>query len=474
MPVAAVPRYLGHNFDSASPGLRFGLFLPVWTEHSDQERQVRGRAARRSREGSEVKLILEQQGMDAAIRFLLQRDRNRLPALWEKDDSGARAAWSKVSSLNAPDKTRMQKALGDLVGAAALLRFEAKSISPFTTGLGNEHPLENGFSFLNPYGLPYLPGSGVKGVVRRAAEELASGDWGDSRGWSAERQYSVSPSGNGMPSEDEKRIPLSMFDVLFGKETEGGEKEHFRGVLAFWDVIPLIAGDKLLVEIMTPHQGHYYQQKRDRRSGDSVSPHDSGQPIPIPFLTIPPGSRFAFHVACDRRRLKRHDDSRRAGTPLMLEIVDGKPRWRVLLEAAFEHAFEWLGFGAKTAVGYGAMARDHKAEAEAAERAREAAEAAEREARRASMNAQMIAVEEFAEWMARRSAELRGRKEPLNGQAHNKARELARTAASSDWSPDEKKLAADAIEQWLPKVVDRIEMKDERKKLGLRALRGEA
>ena len=49
----------------------------------------------------------------------------------------------------------------------------------FTTGLGNEHPLENGFVFLNPYGLPYLPGSGVKGVLRQAARELAGGDWGD-------------------------------------------------------------------------------------------------------------------------------------------------------------------------------------------------------------------------------------------------------------------------------------------------------
>ena len=28
------------------------------------------------------------------------------------------------------------------------------------------------------------------------------------------------------------------------------------------------------------------------------------------------------------------------------------------MEAAFEHAFAWLGFGAKTAVGYGAMEED--------------------------------------------------------------------------------------------------------------------
>jgi CRISPR-associated protein Cmr6 len=29
--------------------------------------------------------------------------------------------------------------------------------------------------------------------------------------------------------------------------------------------------------------------------------------------------------------------------------------WQQLLRAAFEHAFAWLGFGAKTAVGYGSM-----------------------------------------------------------------------------------------------------------------------
>jgi len=29
--------------------------------------------------------------------------------------------------------------------------------------------------------------------------------------------------------------------------------------------------------------------------------------------------------------------------------------WKPLVQAAFMHAFDWLGFGAKTAVGYGAM-----------------------------------------------------------------------------------------------------------------------
>lgn len=247
-----------------------------------------------------------------------------------------------------------QVTLAATVPADSLLRLEATAVSPFTTGLGNEHPLENGFAFLNPYGLPYLAGSGVKGVLRQAARELASGVWGETHGWSAEKNIPLL-QGEGCrrkPVLDEGKQPvmLSVIDVFFGLESRDGEAEHVRGALTFWDVIPQIAGNSLMVEIMTPHQGHYYQGVRDRKAGNSVSPHDSGQPNPICFLTVPPGSTFTFHVTCDMTHLKRL-------APDLLESGPngGRPRWQTLIQKAFEHAFEWLGFGAKTAVGYGAM-----------------------------------------------------------------------------------------------------------------------
>jgi CRISPR-associated protein Cmr6 len=82
---------------------------------------------------------------------------------------------------------------------------------------------------------------------------------------------------------------------------------------------------------MNPHYGEYYQ--------GHTTPHDSDQPIPIYFLTIPPKSQFTFHVQCN------------------ITALPGNLRgcWRDLLQSAFEHAFDWLGFGAKTAVGYGVM-----------------------------------------------------------------------------------------------------------------------
>jgi CRISPR-associated protein Cmr6 len=120
-------------------------------------------------------------------------------------------------------------------------------------------------------------------------------------------------------------------NALFGPEDVNKSEDAQRGALDFWDVFPNPAGGKLVVEIMTPHFGKYYQ--------GSDTPHDSGQPIPVSFLAVPAKSDFDFHVVCHPSRL-----------PAYLQN-----QWRSLLDQAFVHAFEWVGFGAKTTVGYGAM-----------------------------------------------------------------------------------------------------------------------
>ncbi len=335
MPIAAVPAYLGHDFKDASPGMRFGMYLKLWGVN------------RRTQA-----LLWQTHDIAYEVRGPQQQER-------EVKYENKVSALADSTKLTPRDKAVMQglatrqSALAATVAPDQLLRLDAQAVAPFTTGLGNEHPLENGFSFLNPYGLPYLPGSGVKGVLRQAARELASGEWSEKHGWEETLDYEI--------TIDRKPVRLSMLDVLFGRESAAGDTEHVRGALAFWDVIPQIKGDSLMVEIMTPHQSHYYQQKRDRKAGDSASPHDSGQPNPISYLTVPPGSGFAFHVVCDSAHLGR----------LAPALAD---QWKTLLTAAFEHAFQWLGFGAKTAVGYGAMESEamRQTRAQEAERQREA------------------------------------------------------------------------------------------------------
>ncbi|MCK9214084.1 MAG: type III-B CRISPR module RAMP protein Cmr6 [Rhodoferax sp.] len=185
---------------------------------------------------------------------------------------------------------------------------EARSTAPFATGLGLEHPVENGFAFLSPYGLPYLAGSGVKGVLRSAARELAA-----------------------MGDED---INQAVIKTLFGHEEDRNAR---RGALTCWDVFPAPGKDRelLTVEIMTPHFTDYFQNKG--------TPHDAGKPNPIPFLAVAAGSEFRFVVTCE---------------PALLNEFVSFDRWQLLLTKIMARAFDWLGFGAKTSVGYGAMEED--------------------------------------------------------------------------------------------------------------------
>lgn len=284
MAIAAVPDYMGKDFSSASPGLRFGMYLQVWGSGFAKEKE---KVEPLKRAGK-----------------LNDDDKKVMVALLARQQASFEAVSNTANSV----------------------QLDTVSTSPFTTGLGNEHPLENGFAFLNPYGLPYLSGSGVKGVLRQAARELASGEWGDTYSWSDD-----------------------VISALFGSEP--GADTLKRGALTFWDVIPQIKGDSLAVEIMTPHQKHYYQEGQN--------PHDSGQPIPISFLTVPPGSGFTFHVQCNLGLLEH----------ISAELTQNE-QWKPLLQAAFAHAFGWLGFGAKTAVGYGQML-DKQALSEQQERARQ-------------------------------------------------------------------------------------------------------
>lgn len=431
MPIAAVPSYLGQDFSSASPGLRFGIYLPLWGVN------------RRTRE-----LLWSTSDIDYAVRGQQREER-------EIKVENKTSALQQACKLTAADKAAM-KALAQRQAHTAqattnVFTLDAIATAPFTTGLGNEHPLENGFAFLNPYGLPYLPGSGIKGVLRQAARELAEGEWGDTHGWSEEKIHLLERKGG-------KSIELSTIDALFGLESEGGDSEHVRGALSFWDAIPQIPGDSLAVDVMTPHQSHYYQQRKDRKSGDSTSPHDSGAPNPISFLTLPPGTGFAFHVRCDLAYLAR-----------LAPDLAHEQRWQTLLTAAFEHAFEWLGFGAKTAVGYGAMQVNERARHQRQQAQAEAAKAQHM----ASLSPAQQLIAAFVDALRSQHEQYPKFKDKPNGNYHGKARELAKAAhEGADWSAEDKLAAAQAIEEWLPKLVA-VDIKDERKKLKLSALKGQ-
>lgn len=129
----------------------------------------------------------------------------------------------------------------------------------FATGLGNEHPVENGFTFHSTLGTPYLCGAAVKGLVRNYFEE-----WHD------------------FSCEQERQKKLKLW---FGTAHKGDVAEQ-TGAFVFFDALPLTY--YFAVDVMTPHMGKWYSDGQDITSLQAAEklPGDWHSPVPIPFLTV--------------------------------------------------------------------------------------------------------------------------------------------------------------------------------------------
>jgi len=219
--------------------------------------------------------------------------------------------------------------LAGLARALGGLALHFRTSSRFATGLGREHPVENGFIWHPPLGVPCLPGSSVKGLVRAWLEG----------GWS---QDTVDPSafhrifGSGLRANPRQHGPL-----------EGASPQA--GSVIFLDAIPT-APIQLKPDVMTPHYGDYYAK--------GGPPADWLTPNPIPFLTVAIDQPFQFALAPRKPGGQERSDCGLAAQWLKV-------------------ALHGIGAGAKTAVGYGRFHHDQPAETKAdADYARRQAEAA--------------------------------------------------------------------------------------------------
>lgn len=158
-------------------------------------------------------------------------------------------------------------------------------------GIGQDHPVENGFLWHPTLGVPYIPGSSIKGMLR---------NW--VLGWEG---------------RDDK---TAWFEGTEGKGV---------GELIFLDALPL-AIPKLMADVITPHYTPYY------RDPEHTPPADWHSPTPTPFLTVAAGVRFAVRVL---KRRSNPKDTAELG-PLLQALGD---------------AFDTLGIGAKTAAGCGRL-----------------------------------------------------------------------------------------------------------------------
>ncbi|RJQ72323.1 MAG: type III-B CRISPR module RAMP protein Cmr6 [Desulfobacteraceae bacterium] len=188
------------------------------------------------------------------------------------------------------EHTDRLKALAERRGGGDKVFF---SLYRFVSGLGREHPVENGFAWHHSLGTPYLPGSSVKGMLRSYLTT-----------WTETARADITR--------------------IFGPRED--KNNHAVGSAIFLDALPT-QPVTLKADVMTPHYGPYYQH-------DETTPGDWHSPVPIPFLTVAENSKFLFAVL---PRTRSEQDTKDCEAALS---------W-------LTEALETTGAGAKTAIGYG-------------------------------------------------------------------------------------------------------------------------
>lgn len=352
---------------------------------------------------------------------------------WSVPD-GAKAGWldkipsqcGDTAALKAMQKRRVELA-ESLGGGYRAFRLEGRLV----TGMGYPHPVENGFAWHPTLGVPYLTGAAVKGLLRAFCEA-----WDETDPERIERWFGV---GSG----------------------EQGRAES-AGALQFFEAIPVDA-PRLRVDIMTPHMGKWYEagdQVNDpwkRDDADKV-PGDWHDPTPIPFLTAE-NATFLFAVAPRRPS----------------QAVEGEVNEAL---GKLAEALEWIGAGAKTAVGYGFMARSERAEQEwehQRAQAREEEEKARKEAELAAATEGLSPEEkEMANlsWLLQEKIDTNDKSK--GGPATDKASELRRRAFDEEWAPEHKQQLADLVEKLYGHVgYPKQKAKKEQIKKDITRLRGE-
>lgn len=210
-----------------------------------------------------------------------------------KIPDGAKSDWvQKFTRVPIGEKDQLDEHANRTRKLAAALHgitFKAKTEGRLIAGTGRSHPIEVGFAWHHTLGVPYIPGSDLKGIVKTWAEE-----------WLGEND-----------EQKKKRIR----DILGAQDNAGA--------VVFLDALPT-KPVTLKADVMTPHYGEYY--RGETPPGDWLSPN------PIPFLTVADKQEFLFAVV--------------PSDPKHGECC--KPAIKLLQQALAE-----LGAGAKTAAGYG-------------------------------------------------------------------------------------------------------------------------
>lgn len=211
------------------------------------------------------------------------------------------AAASKVQGSYRRFYDRWKDALAQRCGVENCR--EAYTLGRMAINLGAEAVLETSIALHRTYGVPYIPGSALKGLAAHYVMDYLKGEarWEKNKG--------------------------DGYITLFGTTAEAG-------FINFYDAmyIPGSATDDkpLCKDVVTVHHPDYYQGKKpDYLNGQDAPPADWDSPTPIPFLT----ASGCFLIA-----------------------LEGPRDWVGAAFEILELALCRSGIGAKTNSGYGRLA----------------------------------------------------------------------------------------------------------------------
>ena len=172
--------------------------------------------------------------------------------------------------------------------------FRMRARNRILVGHGNPSVVEVGMTLHRAYGVPYIPGSSLKGVLSHYLSE-----WGTASGSEdAVKWKGVGyDEATGAPSNP----PGAYHGRIFGAPematiTDPDERWGLRGAVVFEDAwyIPGTAlnDQPLAVDVLTPHQSSYSSEYGQKGNG----PNDWDSPVPVHFLNVRPGAEFLFAV----------------------------------------------------------------------------------------------------------------------------------------------------------------------------------
>jgi CRISPR-associated protein Cmr6 len=204
---------------------------------------------------------------------------------------------SDVAALRIPEAynifyQRWEEYLEDFKASTRIAKAKGRMI----IGLGDENVIETSVTLHRTYGVPYIPGSALKGLTASYARQRLDESW---------------------------QIGSEAYKIVFG-DTDNA------GYITFFDALYIpgtgFNNHVLYPDVITVHHQKYYQ-------GTNSAPADWDDPVPVPFLSA-------------------------TGSYLIALAAPGLTDAKTWLDTTFDiikFALLEMGIGAKTSSGYGRM-----------------------------------------------------------------------------------------------------------------------